>query len=462
MEYLPRPSFLNRIRNLLIIILAKLCFFLIRFLSFGAGSTWPGHIALFLNKNFIKEILADSKLKIILIIGTNGKTTTASLLRFVLEKKEGKVFQNEEGANLLNGVASSIIKNINLSGDFSYQWAIWEIDENTFPLLTPQVKPEAVVVLNLFRDQLDRYGEVNLIASKWFSALKKLPSYVSIFLNGDDPQLYYIGKQLKQPVYFFGLNKKLMKITNIPHDVDFNFCPICNGKLHYERIAYSHLGDFSCRQCSFKRMTVETFSRKKIFYPLAGIYNLYNVNAVILVSKVVFGVHLDDLNEIFSHFKPAFGRQEVIRYKNRLIYLILAKNPAGFNQSISAIKDLVKNKKNNLLILLNDRIPDGKDVSWIWDVEFKTIFSLGKKIFVGGDRVYDMALRLRYEQDKKKEIKISKGKCLYFDNVYVFDKTKDSLREAIFATKENERLFILATYTAMLEVRKTLLGRKFI
>lgn len=450
------------IKNLLIILIAKISFFLIKFFSLGAGSTWPGHLALTLNNGFIKEILSESKLKIILVIGTNGKTTTASLLKFILEKNQYPVFQNEEGANLLNGIASSIIKNVNLMGEFSSQYAIWEVDENTFPLIMKKLTPEAVLILNLFRDQLDRYGEVNLIASKWFAALKKAPVSVKVFINGDDPQLYYIGTQLKQPVFFFGVDERLMKIKNIPHDVDFNYCPRCAGRLYYKKIAYSHLGEFFCSRCSFKRGKVETYSKEKIFYPLLGLYNAYNTNAAILMSENILGVSLDKIKRILPQFKPAFGRQEVIKYKKRLIHLILAKNPAGFNQSIVVAKRLSKDKKFNLLLLLNDRIPDGQDVSWIWDVDFEKLFSFAKKIFVSGDRGYDLGVRLKYAKEEKIKLKVLNNDYVCFNNIWIFARVNKALKMALSETEEDEPLLILATYTAMLEVRKIILGKKFL
>jgi len=435
--------------NLILILLGKLIIKTSQILNLGAGSTWPGHIALKLNEKFIENIIDKNKnLKIIVIAGTNGKTTSTALLKFLLEKSGYKVFTNNEGANLLNGVASSIIKNSNIFSQLKYDFAIFESDEFNFPLLLKKISPDKILILNLFRDQLDRYGEVNTIALKWLESLKTLSAKTEVFINGDDPQLYYIGSKLSQKVQYFGVETKIMKLKNIPHDVDSIFCPVCLSLLHYQQLAYAHLGDFYCSNCQFKRGDVSDFSNIKINYPMSGLYNVYNTNAVLQLIKSLGNTEFEDINRWLKEFVPAFGRQEEIIYKNRRVFILLSKNPAGFNQSIQTVKEILKNKKANFLIILNNQIPDGLDVSWIWDVDFAPIFAGAKNIFVSGDRVYDLNLRLRYENEAKK--------------IITFENLSDAVESIINKTKESERLFILPTYSAMLEVRKILLGRKLL
>jgi len=449
--------------NLILILLGKLIIKISQLLKIGSGSTWPGHLALKLNDKFIENVVNKNKnLKIIVIAGTNGKTASTALLKFLLEKSVKKVFTNSEGANLLNGVASSIIKNSNIFSQLKYDFAIFESDELSLALLLKKISPDKILILNLFRDQLDRYGEVNTIALKWLESLKTLPEKTEIFINGDDPQLYFIGSKLNQKICYFGVETKLMKLKNIPHDVDSIFCPVCLSLLHYNQLSFAHLGDFYCSNCQFKRGKVIDFSQEKISYPMKGLYNVYNTNAVLLLfkslidkqfvipvktgiqSKITFSV----LNEWLCDFLPAFGRQEEIIYKNRKVFILLSKNPAGFNQSIQTVSEMIKGKKANFLIILNNQIPDGLDVSWIWDVDFAPIFAGAKNIFVSGDRVYDLNLRLRYENDKKK--------------ILTFENLSAAIELIVNKTKVGERFFILPTYSAMLDVRKILLGRRLL
>ena len=435
--------------NLFLIFLGKIVIKISQLFNLGSGSTWPGHIALILNDKFIEDVVNKNKnLKVIVIAGTNGKTTSTTLLKFLLKKCGKKVFSNREGANLLNGVASSIINSADIFSRLNYDFAIFESDEFNLPLLLKKISPDKVLILNLFRDQLDRYGEVNTIALKWLESLKTLSAKTEVFINGDDPQLYFIGSKLIQKVQYFGVETKLMKLKNIPHDVDSIFCPVCLSLLHYHQLSFAHLGDFYCSNCQFKRGTVKDFSDKKINYPMSGLYNVYNTNAVLLLIKSLINVETKDINQWLKTFIPVFGRQEEIIYKNRKVFILLSKNPAGFNQSIQTVSEMANGRKANFLIILNNRVPDGLDVSWIWDVDFKPILDTAKNIFVSGDRVYDMNLRLRYENNRS--------------TINTFEYLPDAIKSIVNETNEGERLFILPTYSAMLEARKILVGKKFL
>lgn len=445
------------LKNNIIIFVAKLGESMIKILKLGSGSTWPGHIALKLNRNFIKEILnqvIDDKRKqnksfdVVIVAGTNGKTTTSKLMRFLLEKEGKRVFQNEEGANLLNGIASSLLRHINLfhsRGVIEYDVAIFEVDENSLPAVIEQTNPKAIVLLNLFRDQLDRYGEVNIIAGKWEETLKRLPKETHLIVNGDDPQLYYLGKKSSASVHYYGLDDLFFKMIHLPHDVDSTYCPQCGEQLIYKGISYSHLGDYYCKSCRFKRENVETFSHVRIHYSLFGVYNVYNAYAVLLTLQKVFKIKFDEVD--LDEFKPAFGRQEKLVYKNRNVFIQLSKNPAGFNQSVEVAREVMQKDGGNILLVLNDRIPDGKDISWIWDVEFENIAKIVPEIFVSGDRVYDMAVRMKYAG---------------FKNVHHNEVLEEAIAHTIDSTPEGQNVVILCTYSAMLETRAILVGRKLL
>jgi len=428
--------------NIFSILLGKLVSIISRFLNAGSGSTWPGHIALSLNSNFIKQILEQNKIKIILIAGTNGKTTTNKLIQTILEKNGKKVFQNAAGANLLNGIASTLIFNSNLIGKIDKDFAVFEIDENTLPNILKEISnPDFIIILNLFRDQLDRYGEVNTIANKWHEALRKLNSKTTLILNADDPQVAFLGSRLKGiNIQYFGINPK-MATNKFQHASDSTYCPNCGKKLIYKSIYFSHLGDWTCKKCNLQHpQKILTLSP---LYPLSGIYNEYNTNAAVLLAEKI-GFNKEEIAFSLKNFKPAFGRQEVLNIKGKKLQIFLSKNPTGFNESLKTIASL---NAKNVLMILNDRIPDGRDVSWIWDVDFEDFSSQFKSVILSGDRTYDMGLRLKYAEYKKFETEENLTKAIDI---------------AINKTPKEQTLYILSTYSAMLEVRKILIGKEIL
>jgi UDP-N-acetylmuramyl tripeptide synthase len=408
--------------------------------NLGNGSTWPGHIALKGNKNFIREFLKDSKIKIIIVAGTNGKTTTSSLLATALAKNGYTVLQNKSGANLLNGVASTLILNTNVSGKLTQDFAIFEVDENALPQVLNQVTPDYLVLLNLFRDQLDRYGEIHTIAKKWQSILSRLPDTTKLILNADDPQIAYLGNDLQTENLYFGLNQLSDAKHATPQAADSTFCPRCSAALLFKETVFSHLGKWECKHCGLERPKVDLNSFE--YYPLSGTYNKYNTHATALVLREI-GLQNKEIIASLQNFAPAFGRQETIQYQNKNVQLFLSKNPTSFNQSFATIKEL---KASTLLIVLNDRIPDGRDVSWIWDTDLSGINEF-KHIIVSGDRVYDMAIRIKYENYK---------------NLQTFDNLEKAINTGVELTEKEETFFILPTYSAMLDVRKILTGKKIL
>ncbi len=435
------------LKNSIILRVSEVTSSIIKLFGIGSGSTWPGHIALALNPNFIEEVLSSSSIKTVLVVGTNGKTTTAKLLQFILENNAISATVNEEGANLLNGIASTIIKR-----GIKSNVLILEIDENTLPLILHKIKPSAIIILNLFRDQLDRYGEVNTIALKWHESLKQLTKDTIVFINGDDPRLGFIGQDLNTRTYYFGLSEKLMEKKEVPHDVDSVYCPRCGQKLTYSTMSYSHLGNYHCTNCQFRRPLIYSFKDFRLATSLVGLYNRYNIYGVVLAASIGFGIPIENSFLSLRNFKPAFGRQERVSYKGRTIFILLSKNPTGFNQSIEAVVGLSGSQKN-VLVLLNDRIPDGRDVSWIWDVEFEKLVDHFKSLTVSGDRPYDMALRIKYCFDDQSSVK---------NRVRVDERLPSALEIAINQTPQGKTLFILATYSAMLDVRKILFGRSLL
>lgn len=422
--------------NILLVLLGKTIFLLINLLSLGRGSTWPGHLALTLNKNFSKQILKSSKIKIALIAGTNGKTTTSKLIKTILETSGKRVLHNEAGANLENGLASTLIKGSNFFGKLNYDFLIFESDENTLPLILNEIKPDLLILLNLFRDQLDRYGEIDSIARKWDSSIQNLNKKTKLIANADDAQIAYITIKSKLKTAFFGLDNGT--IHTIPHGADTIYCPRCQSKLGFDFITFSHLGKWKCPRCKLERP--ELNSKDLSFYPLPGTYNKYNTLAAILFSKLN-NINEEIIKNSLKNFQPAFGRQEKVQINEKKVQLFLSKNPTSFNESLKTITGM---GAKNILIVLNDRIPDGRDISWIWDINLKPLLK-AKNIFLSGDRVYDLALRIKYEDIK---------------NFQTFENLKNAINFALKSTKKSETLYVLPTYSAMLESRKILTGKE--
>ncbi len=432
--------------NLFLIFFGKMFINLSRLLNLGNGSTWPGHIALKLNQNFIRQMLAShpkgAKLKIVIIAGTNGKTTTGRLITSVIREDGKSYLQNKAGANLLNGLASTLIKGASLPrpglGRLNVNYLIFECDEYALPEVIDQTNPNYIICLNLFRDQLDRYGEIDSITKRWSDSFKNLTSKTTLILNSDDPQVSYLGKNTKALVKYFGLSEIGEK--NTKHGADSIYCPKCSANLEFEKVFFSHLGIWKCPKCKLKRPTPD--HDKSNTYPLPGTYNKYNTIAASLVLSLE-ELKEEVIRDAFNRFSPAFGRGEKIIYKGKHIQIFLSKNPTSFNESLSTVKEL---GGKNLVILLNDKIPDGLDVSWIWDINFEEILEKDMNIGISGDRTYDMAVRLKYagffaHHNENAET--------------IIDKMLDSL-------EADETLYFLPNYSAMLDIRKLLTGRKIL
>lgn len=422
-------------------------------LHFGAGATWPGEVALRMSPHILSNLSSSLTKGIILVAGTNGKTTTSLMISHILRSRNKKVILNSSGANLLNGVVSALIQHASWEGNIDADFGVFEIDENSLPIVLRYMKPKAIVLTNLFRDQLDRYGEVDTITEKWKKALAKLPAETTIILNSDDPQIAYLGKDVACNVIYFGIEEEKYATAKKEHATDSIFCLHCGARLRYNQIYYSHLGDWYCPQCSEKRPTPNVTGWKS---PLPGIYNEYNTLAAVSVAKALH-IKDKDIQTSLATFQPAFGRQEEfevdgptsslgdsgIRGVKKKVKIFLSKNPVGFNESLKTIIEL---GAKHILLVLNDRIPDGRDVSWIWDVDFEMI-PPSMTVVVSGERAYDLAVRMKYAGNQR----------------FI---TEPDLRKAISTglekTAANKVLYILPTYSAMLEVRKILTGRKIL
>jgi UDP-N-acetylmuramyl tripeptide synthase len=439
-------KFIDRLRLAIAVSVAKSVTFGVRSLRLGAASVLPGSIARRIEPQLLQLLSHQVQNGVILIAGTNGKTTTSLLLCEILQRKGYRVAHNSTGANLENGLMTALMENSNLLGKLDVDYAILEVDENIVPKVLAPIQPKLILCLNLFRDQLDRYGEVDTISKRWTKAIATLSPETIVVANADDPTICYLGQQLSQQrVSFFGLNEPENYLEAIPHAVDSIYCPKCGHALDYKGVYLSHMGEYCCPSCGFSRSkpTLDSSEWQQI---LVGLYNKYNTLAAATAAKEL-GIDEATIRDTIPNFQAAFGRAEELKINGKNVRILLSKNPVGTNETIRVV---TQSSDKTTLLVLNDKVQDGEDVSWIWDVDTEKLVERGGTLVVSGDRAYDMALRLRYSESSRQSN----------FNLIVEENLRQAINTALERTPNNETLHILPTYTAMLDVREALTGRK--
>lgn len=437
----------------LAIAVGKIISFLIKSKG-GGGTTAPGYYALKIDPDLIQKLVKNLD-KSIIVSGTNGKTTTSRLISNILSGGH-QVVHNRQGSNLLRGIASTLLKNYPTAGNAV---GLWEVDEATLPEAVSRIHPQIIVLLNLFRDQLDRYGEVNSLRAKWQKIVSTLPKNTILILNADDPGITYLAKFSKCKVLFFGIEDKKINLPEVTNAADTRYCPNCAHKLTFNTQFSSHLGHYRCSNCDFKRPSPQisasnlefnhdfssqisiTVNRQPsiINYQLPGLYNVYNVLAAVSVANS-FDLEDHNLRSQLSNFSGAFGRFQKIEIGTKKIIIFLVKNPTGANE---VLRTLAAKNNLNLLAILNDNFADGKDVSWIWDTDWDVLTKSIKTLSISGIRGWDLANRLKYANFK-------------LDKNSVFKDINYSIKKSLEKLSNNDTLIILPTYTALLEVQKSL------
>lgn len=399
------------------ILTGKLIAILSRTLKLGGGSAAPGLYALKVDPDLVEK-LARKIPKSLVITGTNGKTTTARMVAHLAKESGLKVIRNHTGSNLERGIASALIlKSSILNLKSSYDLGIWELDEAAFNSVTPKLKPDIVVFLNVFRDQLDRYGEVDSVVKRWEDTLSKLGSKTTVLVNGDDANTAKLKDFFKGKVETFGVEdfkiegESLEKSSH--HKLDFEATNV--------RLDGLNGSEF--------RLTIND-SRLTIRLPIPGIYHIYDAVAALATAHHV-GLPIHELADSLAHFQPAFGRVEKLPFG----YIFLIKNPAGATQVFETIAPQIK-PDDKFLIALNDNLADGTDVSWIWDAQFELLPN--HQTIISGTRAQDLAVRLKYSGFEAQKL-------------IVIPSLENALKEARKGLKG--QLFILPTYTALLELQ---------
>ena len=430
----------------------KLARFAIRLLGRG-GTDFPGRVALKLCPNLL-GVLAKN-VTTILVTGTNGKTTTSRMIEQALADSGISYFANKSGANLLSGVTAEFAMHATLFGRCRYPYALIESDEAAFKAISRYVDAKAIVVTNVFRDQLDRYGEVTHTLENIRIGIKNSPE-ATLCLNADDSLCASLADGVTNPIVFYGVDVPVYA-SRVQEVSDAPYCIRCKHEYQYDYVTYGHLGGYRCPNCGYARPTpavavsaVRSSDAEKSVLQfcvdgknvdatvnLPGGYNIYNACATMAAARAL-GLRTETAARSLSAFACGFGRMEKFEIQGRSLRMILIKNPAGCNQVLNFLTSAAGSAL--FCVCLNDRAQDGKDVSWIWDVDFERLLEMGDRlsgICVAGVRADDMALRFKYAGVPEEKLRVFRS--------------YDALVNACL--QQDEPVYIMPTYTAMLELR---------
>jgi lipid II isoglutaminyl synthase (glutamine-hydrolysing) len=426
----------------------------------GGGTTLPGRVLLRLAPDAIARLGAGLDAGTTIVSATNGKTTTAGMIAAVLAADGRHPVHNRAGSNMTWGVATALLEQRGQEG-------LFEVDEAWLPQVVEQLDPATIVLGNLFRDQLDRYGEMEALADEWARTVASRAGRTALVLNADDPLIADLGRDTeerpREGVVYFGIEDAAQALPELQHAFDAKHCRRCGHPYAYARAFVGHLGHYSCPNCGAERprpevaataielrgmdgsrSTVRTPAGEiQLELPLPGLYNVYNALAAV-AAGLGLGVAPERIAAALSEMRAAFGRVETIEVAGKPVSILLIKNPAGANEVLRTLRLEAGSEPIDLWIALNDRIADGRDISWVWDADFELLAGGVRRVVCAGTRAPEMALRLKYAGWPT-------------DSIEVVPAIEGSLDSAVAAARG--RLFALPTYTALMELRKLLADR---
>jgi UDP-N-acetylmuramyl tripeptide synthase len=424
----------------------------------GGGTTVPGKLLWKLDPDAIDRLAARLPLGSAIVSATNGKTTTAAMTASILRGRV-KLAHNRAGANLMSGVASTLIH------ARGAELGLFEVDEAALPEVVARLRPGAVCLGNLFRDQLDRYGELEHVAERWRAAVRMLPATTALAVNGDDPQVGDLAHE-RTGAIVFGLDDPRVARPSLQHAADSKYCIRCGTPYKYAAAYVGHLGDYRCPACGHGRPPLDVIAQelelnglesvaftlvtslgnRRIELRVPGLYNVYNALAAASLA-LALDATLDEIVFGLGSFSAAFGRFERIDVGDRRVLTLLIKNPAGANEAVRTIVD--GGAPGVVVVALNDAIADGRDVSWIWDVDFEPLLAGLDRLVATGDRAAELALRFKYGG-------------LDPEAIEVVPSLERGLDRGLELVPPGGELVVLPTYTAMLDLRKIVADRGFV
>jgi UDP-N-acetylmuramyl tripeptide synthase len=426
----------------------------------GGGTTLPGRLLLRLDPRAIARLGSRLDRGVTLVSATNGKTTTAGMLAALLGAGGRTPVHNRAGSNMTWGIATALLEQRGSEG-------LFEVDEAWLPQVTAQLDPSLVVLGNLFRDQLDRYGETEVLAGEWAGAVAERTGRTRFVLNADDPLVADLGcdteGRRREGIVYFGIDDAAQALPELQHAFDAKHCRRCGHPYAYERAFVGHLGHYSCPGCGAARPDPDVAATRielhgmrgssvavrtpqgdlAVELPLPGLYNVYNALGAI-AAALELGIDPERIGPALTEMRGAFGRVETVAMGPKQVSILLVKNPAGTNEVLRTLKLEAADAELDLWLALNDGIADGRDVSWIWDADFELLADAVRQVTCTGTRAPEMALRLKYAGWPEESIAVE-------------PKIEASLDRAV--EEAPDRLFALPTYTALLELHRVLSSR---
>ncbi|HEX3690585.1 MAG TPA: Mur ligase family protein [Solirubrobacteraceae bacterium] len=427
----------------------------------GGGTSLPGKVLTRLEPQAIERLAGRLPQGCAVISSTNGKTTTAAMAATILERAGTRLVHNRAGANMAGGVASTLLQAARRGSGIDGQLGLFELDEFWLDRVVGQLHPRAVVLGNLFRDQLDRYGELETIADRWAAMVAGLPADAVLAANADDPLIADLGRQ-HAGVRYFGVQDPAMATAEMQHASDSKHCRRCGHAYEYDAIYLGHLGIYHCPSCGQRRpeptvsaQDIHLHGTRSVTFmlhagtavahvelPLPGLYNVYNALAAATLC-LGLGVSIEAIAAGLAEVSPAFGRAERVTIGARELAILLIKNPAGANEILRTL--VLEPDELDLLAILNDRTADGRDISWVWDADFEMLAGRVRQVTCAGTRAAELALRLKYAG-------------LAADRLTVVPVLGAAL-DAALDDSAGGPLYALPTYTALLELRAELQRR---
>ena len=433
-----------------------------RFSIGGGGTSLPGKLLVRMDADAIASLSARLTRGSVLISATNGKTTTAALAASIFERADIALVHNQAGANMAGGIASTLLEASRRDGRIAGELGLFEVDEFWLDRLIGQLTPAAIVLGNLFRDQLDRYGELDTIAERWQNALATTAGQrAQLVCNADDPLLADLARE--RETIFFGVEDDSLSLAGMSHAADAKHCHRCGAPYIFEAIYLGHLGRYHCAACGQRRPSPTVLAdqvelegvrraRFRLTTPagsarvelgLPGLYNVYNALAAAALA-VALELPLPAIVEGLQATGAAFGRAETVAIAGRETRILLVKNPAGANEVLRTLA--LEPGEHDLLCVLNDRTADGHDVSWIWDADFELLSGRIARAVCSGTRAPELALRFKYAGVEPSRIEVVEGLA-------------GALDRAVAGGEVGKALYVLPTYTAMLSLRELLVDR---
>ncbi|MBI4898788.1 MAG: DUF1727 domain-containing protein [Actinobacteria bacterium] len=435
---------------------------LIRAAGRGGGTSLPGKLLLSMQDDAIERLVSPLENGTVVISATNGKTTTASLLSSILREADLEPVHNHAGANMPGGIASSLLsatRHGTLTGDIG----LFEVDEAWVADLVGRLQPRVIMLANLFRDQLDRYGELETLADSWAGMIASLPAATTVVLNADDPLLAQLAGD-RQNVIYFGIEDRAYAESSPRHAADSKFCRQCGAPLSYDAVLLGHLGHYQCVSCGAQRPRPSVYASNiqmngmsgsaitidspggsiAIELPIPGLYNVYNAVAA-TAAACALELPKTAISGGLREARAVFGRVESISVSGHEVALLLIKNPTGANEVLRTIA--AQDERFDLWIALNDKIADGRDVSWVWDADFEELAGRVNRVTCSGTRAPEMALRLAYAGVDRHDIVVD-------------DRIEQSFDSAVAAAAaDGNPVFALPTYTSLLDLRTAIAKR---